>query len=405
MSWNRRQIIHSMGILTASSALIRAMPAFGAEPFRIGAMNDVTGAGSPYGSGMQKSIIFSSDEVNAAGGAAGAKLEVLAEDSQTSPEAGVLAAKKLIEVNKVRAILGTWSSVVTLAVAPILEAANVIHMTNAGTSALMALNKKGLIFRYSSTSERTGQSLAAGALDQGLQKIAVMAINNASGREVAQGAADALKKAGKTVLTEVIYEPNQPSYRSEIQRALSGGPQVIVMGSFLPDMTVIAREVRQSGSDVKFIAPAWAVTPKLIDALGAEASEGIMSADYVSSLQSAGYAHFKQRYKDVTGADADANYYASCAYDMVQCLALAIEAAGPGADNAAIAAKMRQVGNPPGKLVFSFAEGQKLLKAGEKINYEGASGPLDFDEQGNVKALFKLSIVKNGKIEFVRVLA
>ncbi len=402
MTWNRRQIIQSMGGLLSASSMMT--PALGTEPFRVGALNDVTGAGSPYGSGMQKSIVFSAEEVNAAGGAAGSRIEVIAEDSQTSPEAGVLAAKKLIEVNKVRAILGTWSSAVTLAIAPILEAANVIHMTNAGTSTLAPLNKKGLIFRYSSTSERTGQSLAAGALDQRLQKIAIMAINNASGREVAAGAGEMLKKVGKIVLAEVIYEPNQPSYRSEIQRALTGGADVIVMGSFLQDMTVIAREVRQSGSDIKFVAPAWAVTPKLIEALGIEAAEGIMSADYVSSLESAGYAHFKKRFKDVTGGDADTQYYAACAYDMVQCLALAIEAAGPGADNVAVARKMWNVGNPPGRQTFSFAEGQKLLKAGEKVNYEGASGPLDFDERGDVKALFKLSIVKNGKIEFVRVI-
>lgn len=405
MTWDRRQVINTMGALGASSLLMRASAGFGGEPFRVGALNPVSGAGNPYGSGMQKSIIFSADEVNKAGGASGLRFEVFSEDSQTSPEAGVLAAKKLIEVNRVRAILGSRSSAVTLAIAPILESAGVIHMTNAGTSATAPLNKKGLIFRFSSTSKRTGESLAAGALDQGLQKVAIMAINNASGREVAQGAAGMLKQAGRIVQAEVIYEPNQPSYRSEIQRALAGGPEVIIMGGFLPDVTVIAREIRQSGSDVKFIAPAWAVTPKLIDALGKQAAEGIMSADYVSSLQSEGYAHFKKRFKEVTGGDADTNYYASCAYDMVQCLALAVEAAGASADNAVIAKKMWEVASPPGKQVFGFAEGKKLLKAGEKINYEGASGPLDFDPQGDVKALFKLSIVKNGKIEFARVLS
>jgi branched-chain amino acid transport system substrate-binding protein len=51
-----------------------------------------------------------------------------------------------------------------------------------------------------------------------------------------------------------------------------------------------------------------------------------------------------------------------------------------------------------------FTEGRDALRAGEKINYEGASGPLDFDEKGDVKALFKLSVMKNGKIEFIRML-
>jgi len=56
------------------------------------------------------------------------------------------------------------------------------------------------------------------------------------------------------------------------------------------------------------------------------------------------------------------------AYDMVTVLALAIEAAGPGAPLAAINAKLRAVANPPGTKVFSFAEGKAALKAG-KIDY------------------------------------
>ncbi len=57
---------------------------------------------------MQKMILAAAEMVNAAGGAAGRMLEVSAEDDQTQPQAAVLAAKKLIEVNKVQAILGTW---------------------------------------------------------------------------------------------------------------------------------------------------------------------------------------------------------------------------------------------------------------------------------------------------------
>jgi branched-chain amino acid transport system substrate-binding protein len=65
---------------------------------------------------------------------------------------------------------------------------------------------------------------------------------------------------------------------------------------------------------------------------------------------------------------------------------------------------MRPVNNPPGTKVSSFAEGKKLLEAGQKINYEGASGPLDFDEKGDVKALFKLSVIKGGQMTQLRVL-
>ena len=67
-------------------------------------------------------------------------------------------------------------------------------------------------------------------------------------------------------------------------------------------------------------------------------------------------------------------------------------------------AKLREVANPPGTPVSSFAEGKELLKAGQKINYEGASGPLDFDEHGDVRPLFKLSVIRKGQLEFRQML-
>jgi branched-chain amino acid transport system substrate-binding protein len=353
---------------------------------------------------MQKAILLAAEEINAAGGAAGRKLEVYPEDSQTSPDAGVLAAKKLIEVNKVEAILGTWSSGVTLAVAPIAEAAGVIHMTNAGAGPVTEMTKKGLIFRFSAISEHIGEVHAGLAAQQGYKRLATMAFNNASGRGVTSGAKSAWEKMGRKLVADVVYEPNRPSYRSEIQKVLSADPDVIIMGAFLPDMTVIVREVRQAGSDVPFIAPAFAATQKLIDDLGPEMTNGILTTDYVAALQSPAYAAFAKRFKETTGSEVGDNYYAACAYDMVITTALALEAAGADADREKIARSVRQIANPPGKAVASFAEARDALRKGEKINYEGASGPLDFNDKGDVKALFKLSVMKNGKIEFIRML-
>lgn len=400
---NRRALLKTVAAASAMPALVRTRAASAAEPFRIGALNPVTGAGSPYGTSMQKAILFAAKEINASGGAAGHTIEVVSEDDQTSPEPAVLAAKKLVEVNKVRAAIGTWSSGVALAVSPIFDAAGIIHTTVAGTSGLAAVNKKGFAFRFAGTSEGIGQSLAEGALEEGFKRASIMGFNNASGREMAQGAKAVLQKAGREVLAEIIYEPNQPSYRSEIQAALAKQPEVLIMGSFLPDLTIILREVLQSGADVRFVAPAWAVTPKSIEALGA-ATNGVLLADYESALDSEAYATFKQRFKAETGMDIAGNHYASCAYDMMVTLALGIEATGSNADNAAIVKAMHQVSGPPGKSVSSFAAGKEALKAGQKINYEGASGPLDFDAGGNAKPIYKLMIVKDGKINQHRIL-
>lgn len=400
----RRGLLGASGIGALSLAFGRSLPARAGEPFRIGALNPVTGSGSLYGGGMQKAILFSAEEVNAAGGAGGRMLEVYTEDSQTQPDAGVLAAKRLIEVKKVHAILGTWSSGVTMAVMPIQDAAGVIHMTNAGASAISTLDKKDLVYRFSTTGRRSGSAIARMLADNGIQRVATMAFNNASGRDIADGAKTAWAALGRKLVSEVVYEPNRPTYRSEVQHVLAGKPEVIILGAYIPDATIIIREAFQFGANVKFIGPDYAIGLKLVDALGVEATEGLMAVEYVSALNNIAYKRFAERYQQVVGGDHANNFFAACAYDMVQVTALAIEASGGGTDNAKIVEKLRYIANPPGTPVASFAEGKKLLQAGQKINYEGASGPIDFDEHGDVRPLFKLSMIKKGKMEFQKMI-
>ena len=217
----RRQFV---GGLAATSTLVGAPSIVRAQDqtFRIGALNPVTGSGGPYGTGMQKMILAAAEAVNAAGGAAGRKLEVFAEDSQTSPQAAVLAAKKLIEVNNVRAILGTWSSGVSLAVIPLTNDANILLMHCSGAPALSVApaNAKGLGYRFQATNDRFGRAFAEIAAKEGYKRAATMAFNNASGIGNTEGFRKAWEAKGNKVVASVVYEPNQPSYRSELQKVL-----------------------------------------------------------------------------------------------------------------------------------------------------------------------------------------
>ena len=397
MNLTRRKLLQQGSALAFPLAGFGRAWAQGGETLRIGALNPVTGPGSPYGSGMQRAILMAAAEVNAAGGVAGRKLEVFAEDSQTSPEAGVLAAKKLIEVNKVQALIGTWSSGVAAAVMPLTDAAGILHATNAGASNISS--PKGLMFRFSALSVRVGNVMAPMLAKRGHTRLATMAFNNPSGREITAGVKAGWEKLGRKLVAEIVYEPNRPSYRSEVQQVLAGNPDSIVLGGYLPDFIAILREARQAGSSALFHVPAWAVNQKLIDAVGAAAAEGVLTHDYIPALDCQAFASFAPRFKQATGSEPHDNYYACCAYDMMVVTALAAEAAalnkGPLKD------AMRVVGNPPGTPVYDFATGRKLLREGKEIDYQGASGPMDFDAQGNVKPLFKLSEVRNGKVELI----
>lgn len=396
--FTRRDFVVAGAGLAAATAVPNVVFAQVGDTFRIGSLCPVTGGGGPYGSGMQKAIEIAVAEVNAAGGAGGRKLQLFTEDSQTKPEAAVLAAKKLIEVNKVQAILGTWSSGVTLAVMPLTDAANIIEMNTSGAPAISTLDTKDLVWRFQATNDAIGQAFAVAAEKRGFKNPATMAFNNASGIGNTEGFKKAWAKKGGKVAASVVYEPNRPSYRTELQQVLSHKPDVVVMGSYLPDSTIILREWYQSGQDVKWILPAWAANPELVKALGNEVVEGVIAIDTVSNENAPSFKNLDVLYSKAMGKPISSNVYAAMTYDMVISLALAMEAAGPNATPVQINAKLREIANPPGVATFSFAEGKKLLAQKKKVNYEGASSRLDFDQFGDVSPDFGIFVIEKGQL-------
>jgi branched-chain amino acid transport system substrate-binding protein len=394
----RRQTLAGTGL-----ALLATTPAARAQnaTYRIGALNPVTGAGGTYGAGMQKTILFAVEEVKRGGGVDGRTLEVLAEDGQTSPDPAVLAARKLIDANKVNAILGTWSSSVSLAVQPITNAADVLlfHVSSAPALSTPAQNPKHLGWRFQAGSPRIGAAYAAIAERNGAKNPAYMAFNN----DVQVASTNVFKadweKRGGKIASSVVYEPNRTSYAAELQKVLAATPDFLVISGYVPDTTIILREAYEAGNTAKIVIPGWAFGPSLASALGSEVLEGLIVFDSVPDADSKAFAAFDAGYKAAMGTSGASNVYAAMCYDMVNVLALALQKAGPGAGNDKVAAAIREIADPPGQSVSSFAEGKAALKAGQKINYEGASGPLDFDENGDAVSLFGVNVIRNGKLD------
>ncbi len=394
---NRRQ---SLIACATGASLLAGFPVFAqsARTFRIGALNPITGAGANYGTGMLKTIQFAVEEVNAAGGAAGQKLEVFAEDDQTTPSSAVLAAKKLLDVNKVQAILGTWASGVSLAVLPLTNDANAILMHTSGAVSLAdpKQNFKKLAFRYQGSSKHLSKAFSKAAQQEGLKRPAVLALNSPATAPHAEGFKKIWTGSGGTLSDFVLYEPNRTSYRSELQQVLRSKPDGIILSGYAPDSVIIIRDWFQSGTKMKWIMPGFAANTEFMKALGNEATEGITVVESIVNEGATAYKNFAKQYEAATGKPATANVYAAMTYDMVHVLALAIEAAGPNADTAAIATKVHEVTTGSGQKVGSFAEGKALLKQGKKINYEGASSSVDFDDENDVDPTFAGFTIKNG---------
>ena len=369
-----------------------------AAEFKIGALNPLTGVGGPYGPGMLQAIKIGAEEVNQTGGIRGQKVMIYSEDTQTDPDAAVKAAKKLIEVNKVSAILGTWSSGITMSVLPLTTRAGIIEMSVSGAPAISEIGKEtGLVFRTQASNTMFGVVFSKIAIKEGYKKAGTMAFNNPSGRGNTEEFAKNFKASGGEITGGVVYEGNKPSYRSEIEKVLATKPDVIVMGSYIKDTTIILKEWYQLNEPMQWIAPAWAVNPKLIKTLGPDVTEGIIAVDTVPNTASKTYERFVASFKKATGEEPNRNPYAAMVYDQMILLALAAEAA-QSMDPKAIAAKLREVSGPPGAIVHSYEEGVKTLQTGKPIDYDGASSAIDFNAAGDVSPTFGVYRVEKGQL-------
>src|SRR5256714_9787978 len=107
------------GAATVAAPFVITTPGFGQTgPIKLAGLVSLTGSGSPFGPNSRMAHQAVVDQVNAAGGMLGRKIEYLAEDDQTNAEAGQRAARKLIDVDKTQAIMSGWASAVGTAGLP-----------------------------------------------------------------------------------------------------------------------------------------------------------------------------------------------------------------------------------------------------------------------------------------------
>jgi len=142
----RRRFLKGAGMLALGGmapAIVRAQ----GEPLQLGVLTPLTGAGGFDGPRMAKAMQAVIDEVNANGGLLGRKVVLVVEDGQTNPEAAVRAARKLIDVTKVPAIMGTWASAVTSAVAPLCWESKTFLTTVSGADSITRLPHQGYLIR------------------------------------------------------------------------------------------------------------------------------------------------------------------------------------------------------------------------------------------------------------------
>ncbi len=393
----QRRLLLAQGLTLGAGLALSPWASAQTGPIKLGTLTPLTGAGGPYGPAMVSTVKAVIDEVNAAGGVLGRQLALVSEDDQTSPEAGVRAARKLIDVDKVSAIMGTWASSVTTAVAPLCWESKTFLATVSGADSITALPHQGYLIRTQPNTTLQGRKFGEFATEQGAKKVFFLTPQTPFAQSQLASMKAAVEKAGGKI-DSLIYDDKKPSLRTEVDTALRGAPDMIVLGGYTPDTTVLLKDLFRANYKGKLLGFGYSVNQKLIEALPGEVSEGIFTLSPSSDSGSAAY----KRVAEITKS-ASPDPYSCQIYDHVSLIILAMAAAKASTGDA-IKDAVRRVAQGGGDKVESAVAGLKLVAAGKKIDYVGASGPCDFTDIGDITdSKFRYEQVKAGKLVLLKV--
>lgn len=394
---DRRHLLAGAAGLAGFAALPALVRAQGA-PIKLATLTPLTGAGGPYGPVMAKTVKAVIDEVNAAGGVLGRKIELAQEDDQTSPEAAVRAARKLIDIDKVAAILGTWSSAVTTAVAPLCWESKTFLATTSGADSITQLPHQGFLIRTQPNTTLQGRKFGEFALELGAKRVFFVSPQTPFFKSQFDSMTAAIKaKGGETA--SLVYDDKKPSYRSEVDEVLRFKPDAIIFGGYTPDTSVMLKDIYRAGYKGKKIAFAYSVNQKLVESLPADVVEGTFT---IAPSPAEGSKAYERLVKLIAVTNPDP--YTTQIYDHANLVLMAIAAAGE-ASGEAIKNTVRKVSQQPGGATVDNAlDGLKLIAAGKPVNYEGASGPCDFTDAGDIiDCKFRYEQVKTGKLDLLKI--
>ena len=362
-------------------------------PVKLGAILPVCGPMGQVGERISNTGAFAVEQFNEAGGVLGCPVEYVLRDTQGQSTVGVDAAKALVDLDGVQALIGAVSSGVSLPVLTSVAVPSKITQVSCCSSSesFTALAEEGKTDGYWFRTYATNRSQSAmGAkltVDSGFKNTAVIYVNTDFGVGLAKRFEADIAKLGGNITQMVAYNESQQSYRAEVTKALEGNPDSLFLVAFPVDGATITREWLSFGGTNNLIVNNSLRSDDYFAAVGSQ---------YLQNLQ--GYDSAQPRLPSVDNFNEmfEAKFNTPpngpglhSVYDAVTVVLLAMEAAGQ-ITGESIRNNIRLVTSPDGTEVYPGPEGiaraKELLAEGKTIRYVGATGALSFDKNGDVQA-------------------
>ena len=395
------------GLVIATLLLAVFLPggAVGAEDVSIGVLYAFSGDLGIYGEPETDAMRLAVNEVNENGGVLGGRLKLIIMDTASSEVTAVEKAHELVDWYKVPVIIGTSGSETCMAIIDYTTSNGVLQISPAVTSPeFTTYPDNDLFFRTCPSDELQGIAMARLAIKQGYKTASTLVIWNSYGVGFEESFNKAFKALGGKVLESVRYDPTATSFDSVVEKAAAKNPDFVMLCAYPETGSAILKTAYEIGymENIDWLLSEALMDDKLAEMVGKDKAGKYIIAGLKGTTpdpRAAGPAYnaFKRNYTAEYGREP--TQFCSNSYDAVAVVALAIEKAG-STSGTAIRDSLREVTRPPGKKVTDIGEALRIIREGLwDINYQGASGDLSFDENGDVMGKYcEWSIADNGSI-------
>ncbi len=248
-------------------------------PIKVGYYGDLSGRTSNFGQSTKNGAMMAADEINKAGGINGRQITILSEDDEGRPEKAATVATKLIDQDKVVALVGEVASGNSLAAAPKAQAAKVPMISPSSTNP--AVTQVGdYIFRVCFIDPFQGEVMAKFAYNTLHAKTAAIMedFNSPYSRGLTEFFEASFTKLGGKVITKQSYTQGDRDYKGQLTSIRSSNPDVIYVPGYYGEVGVIAKQAKQLGINQPLLGGDGWDAPQLFQ-LGGDALNG----DYISN--------------------------------------------------------------------------------------------------------------------------
>ncbi|ELR98360.1 ABC transporter substrate-binding protein [Gloeocapsa sp. PCC 73106] len=383
---------------------------------KLGTLVPTTGDLSSIGQNMPVAADLAVETINACGGVNGAPVTLINEDDQTDPAAGASAMTKLTEVDRVAGVVGSFASSVSSAAVEIAARNQVMLVSPGSTSPVFTERARngefnGFWARTAPPDTYQAKALAALAKKQGLNNVSTVVINNDYGVGFEQQFVTSFENLGGTIVNRdqpVRHEPKATTLDTEAAAAFGGGAEGVAAILYAETGSILLQSAFKQGltENVTILLTDGVYSPEFVEQVGKTPEGKSIIAGALGTVPAAsgvGLDAFTTLWQNSTGKQVTA--YVPHTWDAAVLLMLAAEAAKANTGEG-ISSKIREVANAPGVEVSDPCEAMELVRQGQDINYQGASGDVDIDEYGDVVGNYDVwRVNEDGSLEVIDTVA